>query len=42
MSAVLVECEFITNPAQLLFPYNLENQLALPEAISDGIDALPW
>lgn len=42
MPAVLVECEFITNPAQVLFLDNLENQLALAEAIADGIEALSW
>jgi N-acetylmuramoyl-L-alanine amidase len=42
MPAVLVECEFITNPNQLLFLDHLENQMGLAEEISEGIDALPW
>ncbi len=42
MPAVLVECEFITNPEQLLFLHDLENQLELADAISEGIDVLAW
>ncbi len=42
MPAVLVECEFISSPIQLPFLDNLENPLALSEATSDGVDALPW
>ena len=42
MPAILVECEFITNPKQLRFLDNLDNQLGLAEAISEGVDALGW
>jgi N-acetylmuramoyl-L-alanine amidase len=40
MPAVLVESEFLTNPDQLQFLANQENQQRLAIAISDGIDAL--
>ena len=40
MPAILVECEFITNPTQLRFLADERNQEKLAVAIADGIDAL--
>lgn len=40
MWAVLVECEFLTNPSQLRFPANPNNHEKLAAAIADGIDAV--
>jgi N-acetylmuramoyl-L-alanine amidase len=40
MPAILVESEFLTNPDQLQFLANMENQQNLATAIADGIDAL--
>jgi N-acetylmuramoyl-L-alanine amidase len=38
MPAILVECEFITNPKQLRFLRKRANQEALAKAIADGVD----
>ncbi len=38
MPAVLVECEFISNPKQLRFLRNRKNREALARAIADGVD----
>ena len=40
MWAVLVECEFLTNPSQLRFLANRTNQEKLAAAIADGVDAV--
>lgn len=40
MSAILVESEFLTNPTQLQFLADQENQRDLAVAIANGIDAL--
>ena len=40
MPAILIECEFITNPDQLLFLHDPQNQLVLAHAIATGIHAL--
>lgn len=40
MPAILVECEFITNPRQLRFLANPTNQQKLARAIADAIDSL--
>src|SRR4051794_12178194 len=39
MPAVLVECEFLTNPQQAAFLKDGKNQAAIAEAIADGIGA---
>ncbi len=39
MPAVLVECEFITNPRQLRFLAAPDKQAALAQAIAQGVDA---
>jgi N-acetylmuramoyl-L-alanine amidase len=38
MPAILVECEFLTNPKQLRFLSKQSNQMGLARAIADGID----
>ena len=38
MPAVLVECEFLTHPGQLVFLAEPENQRRLAEAIATGVD----
>jgi N-acetylmuramoyl-L-alanine amidase len=38
MPAILVELEFLTNPAQLTFLANPANQALLSSALADGID----
>lgn len=38
MPAVLVECEFVTNPQQLRFLASADKQAALARAIATGID----
>lgn len=40
MPAVLVECEFLTNPRQLRFLASEANQARLAAAVADGVDAL--
>jgi len=40
MSAILVESEFITNPTQLRFLADQENQRNLAVGIANGIDAI--
>jgi N-acetylmuramoyl-L-alanine amidase len=40
MPAVLVECEFLTNPRQLVFLADQGNQDGLADAIGRGIDRL--
>jgi len=39
MPAILVECEFLTNPTQLRFLASPRNQEKLAAAIADGIDS---
>lgn len=39
MPAVLIECEFLTNPTQLLFLTNPDSQAKLATAIADGINS---
>ena len=41
MPAVLVECEFLTNPQQLRFLSNIGNWPRLARAIADGLDPTP-
>jgi N-acetylmuramoyl-L-alanine amidase len=38
MPAILIECEFLTNPTQLLFLTNPENQKKLATAIANGLN----
>lgn len=40
MPAILVECEFLTNPTQLRFLASTRNQRKLARAIAEGIDSL--
>ncbi|NWF56005.1 MAG: N-acetylmuramoyl-L-alanine amidase [Syntrophaceae bacterium] len=40
MTAVLIETEFITNPKQLQFLADVENQKKMAAAIADGIEAI--
>jgi N-acetylmuramoyl-L-alanine amidase len=40
MTAILIECEFITNPNQLQFLADPQNQQELAVAIANGIDAI--
>jgi N-acetylmuramoyl-L-alanine amidase len=39
MPAILVECEFLTHPQQLLFLADAANQEAIAEAIAEGLAA---
>jgi N-acetylmuramoyl-L-alanine amidase len=40
MTAILIECEFISNPIQLQFLADPQNQQDLAVAIAEGIDAI--
>ena len=42
MPAILVECEFISNPVQLQFLADPQNRQQLAAAIADGIDAVSF
>lgn len=42
MPAVLVECEFLTNPEQLVFLTDPDYQQRIGEAIATGIDRWAW
>ncbi len=38
MPAILIECEFLTNPTQLVFLTNPDNQANLASAIANGVN----
>jgi N-acetylmuramoyl-L-alanine amidase len=38
MPAILIECEFLTNPTQLLFLIDSQNQTRLANAIAIGLN----
>jgi N-acetylmuramoyl-L-alanine amidase len=40
MTAILIETEFLTNPKQLQFLADPENQKSMATAIADGIEAI--